>query len=72
MAHEAPDGGYGWVIVGAGFFGCILQGSVFSTMTLMYQALIERFGMDAANTGSLGALFVTVSMGASKCAILEN
>ena len=66
MSLPHQDKGYAWVILAAAFNGYFIQGSVVFTMTLMYQALLQKFGMTAEATGSVGATYVLIASISSK------
>ena len=55
-----PDKGYAWVVLATSFVGYVIQGSVMFCQTLMYQVILHKFQMSAADTGAIGATFVTV------------
>ena len=57
MVERVVDRGYAWVVICAVYGGFFIQGAVTFTLTLVYQALLERFQMNAADTGSIGAAF---------------
>ena len=64
--NRQQDRGYAWVILAASFFGFMLHGSMISTQTLLYQALLHKFGMNVANTGSVVAGQAFVAFFSSK------
>lgn len=68
--EQAPDGGYGWVILTAAFFAASIHGTVIFSMTLMYQALLVKFNMNASETGSLGAVLGTVLLTSSNLILI--
>ena len=54
---SATDGGWGWVIVAAGFFSCVLLGFLFASFTVLYVALVEHFDSGRGETGWIGSLY---------------
>ena len=51
------DGGYAWVVLVASFLVFAIQAPIIFCQTLMYQALLVKFRMSAADTGAIGAMY---------------
>ena len=57
VTNTPVDGGWGWVIVVAGFFNSLLMGFLISSFSVFYVALVEHFDSDRGETGWIGSLF---------------
>ncbi|XP_060076345.1 uncharacterized protein LOC132555975 [Ylistrum balloti] len=55
---KIPDGGYGWVIVGASFFNLFCLDGLIGIYGLLYPELLLHFGADPAFTALPGSLVV--------------
>ena len=42
-APAGPDGGWGWIVVGAAFFLNLANGAIFSVHGLLYETFLESF-----------------------------
>ena len=51
-----PDGGYGWVVVGAAFVNFMLVGFHFMGFSLLYAPIRERYDASYAVVGWVGSL----------------
>ena len=49
--NKNVDQGYAWIIMGAVFVSSLLQASHISTGTLLYQAMLDRYGFSATEAG---------------------
>jgi hypothetical protein len=56
MAGMRRDRGYAWVVMVACSFGFVVESSILQCMTIVYQALLQRFDMSVADTGTVGAV----------------
>ena len=54
--YQAPDGGYGWVILVTSFLGNFITASLVLCYSLLMVELAETFDVDRATAGSAGSL----------------
>lgn len=60
VGQEIPDGGWGWVIVGASFFAHMIADGCGFSFGVLFGELLEVFKESKSRTAWVGSLFVSI------------